>query len=301
MSFFKSWLFALIIIFAIQNDVNASGSREGEASEVQVQVVIPEPLMAKLEGFEFVLDGYKNIVVTLKSPSTKDTDRLKEVTDEMARSYRNYGIYVQIPIEHGEFAGKLEKLGFKLYELDTNAKTLSYLFGNGRNIPELNYAYTAAAVYLMRTNPETAEKEVLVINEPQKVIANIVGGISAKGESPEDTAVREAREEIGLDVDKKKLKLIAVFHTVRPDRKGCVEFLYLCDEFSGTLKVDGKEVTEYAWIPLSEILKEEETIVFEKSFFSLWKKVLKGAFKGHKNGADITKSRKVYQSFNFVD
>lgn len=302
MLFIKKFLCVFVITFTIQNfDVIVASPREGESSDVQVQVVLPESLMAKLEGFEFVLDGYKNIVVSLKSPSTKDTDRLKEITDEMALSYKNYGIYVQIPIEHGEFAGKLEKLGFKLYELDTNAKTLSYLFANGRNIPELNYAYTAAAAFLIRTNPETFEKELLVVNEPQKVTANIIGGISAKGESPEDTVAREVREEVSIDINKQKLKLVAVFHTVRSDKKSCIEFIYICDEFKGVPKVDNVEVTEYAWVPLSQILKEEETTVFGKCFFSLWKKVLRGAFKDHKNGADITKTRRAYQVFNTVD
>lgn len=303
MFFFKNFLCVLLIIFVVTQRADANTStitREGESSELQVQVILPEPLMAKLEGFEFFIDSYKNIVVNLKSLAAKDTDQLKEVMDEMACSYKNYGLYVHIPIIYGELTSKLEKLGFKLYDLDTDSKSLSYLFSNGRDIPELNYAYTAAAVYLMRTNPETSEKEVLLINEPQKIIANIIGGISSKGESPEDTVTREVREEVNLELNKKKLKLVAVFHTVRPDKKSCVEFIYTCDEFKGTPRVDGVEVTECLWVPLSTLLQEEETKVFDKPFHTLWKKVLKGAFKDQKYGFNVAKTKKVYQIFNAI-
>jgi len=303
MAFFKNFLWLLLVVFVAQKtDASAPTiTREGEASEVQTQVMLPEPLMAKLEGFEFFIDSYKNIVVTLNSLSSKETDQLKEVIAEMASSYKNYGLYVHIPVTYGEFANKLEKLGFKLHDLDTNTKNLSYLYGNGRNIPELNYAYTAAAVYLMRTNPETSEKEVLLINEPQKIIANIIGEISSKGESPEDTVTREVREEVNVELNKKKLKLVAVFHTVRSDKKSCVEFIYTCDEFKGIPKVDQVEVTECLWVPLSKLLQEEETRVFDKPFHPLWKKVLRGVFKDQQHGFNVAKTKKVYQIFNSID
>lgn len=303
MTFLKKFFWFLPVVIFLEHKIDASAlpSREGEASEVQVQVILPELLMAKLEGFEFFIDSYKNIVVTLSSLSSKETDQLKEVISEMANSYKNYGLYVHIPVVCGESAVKLEKLGFRLHDLDTNTKNLSYLYGNGRNIPELNYAYTAAAVYLMRTNPETSEKEVLLINEPQKIIANIIGGISSKGESPEDTVAREVGEEVNLEINKKKLKLVAVFHTVRPDKKSCVEFIYTCDEFKGTPRVDGVEVTECLWVPLSTLLQEEETKIFDKPFHTLWKKVLKGVFKDQKYGFNVAKTKKVYQTFNPID
>ncbi len=274
--------------------------REGESSELQVQVVLPESLMEKLEGFEFVLDAYKNIVVKLKEPSAKEASKLQNVIEEMKRSYKNYGLYVTIPVIQGEFANKLEQLGFKLHDVDTNQKKLFYLYSNGRDIPELNYAYTAAAVYIIRKNPKTLEKELLVIKEPQKVIANIIGGISIKGESPEDTALREVREEVGLSLEKQNLKLVAVFHTVRSDNKSCIEFLYVCDTFTGEPRVDGAEALEFAWVPMSQILSDDDAKVFGKSFHSLWKKALKGAFKHQKNGVNLTKTKKAYH-VNDVD
>jgi 8-oxo-dGTP pyrophosphatase MutT (NUDIX family) len=249
-----------------------------EAADVQAQVIVPASLNTKLNGLDHKIDSYKNIVITLKTPSNGAVNQLKRVMAEMQKSYKNYGLYVQIPVNHGDFSTKLENIGLKFCESDTTLKTLTYLYANGRNIPELNYAYTAAAVYLLRNNPETGAKEILIINEQQKTIANIIGGISEKGESPEETVIRETREEVSITLNKDKLKLVAVAHTVRPDKKSLVEFLYVCDEFEGTPKVDGKEVSECTWVPVSNLLKEGVKI-FEKPFSPFWQRFLKNEFK----------------------
>ena len=81
-----------------------------------------------------------------------------------------------------------------------------------------------------------------------------------------------------LALNKDKLKLVAVAHTVRPDKKSLVEFLYVCDEFEGTPKVDGKEVSECTWVPVSNLLKEGVKI-FEKPFSPFWQRFLKNEFK----------------------
>ncbi len=271
-----------------------------EAADVQAQVIVPASLNTKLNGLDHKIDSYKNIVITLKTPSNGAVNQLKRVIAEMQKSYKNYGLYVQIPVNHGDFSSKLEKIGFKFCESDTTLKTLTYLYANGRNIPELNYAYTAAAVYLLRNNPETGAREILIINEQQKTIANIIGGISEKGESPEETVIRETREEVGVTLNKTKLKLVAIAHTVRPDKKSLVEFLYVCDEFEGTPKVDGKEVSECTWVPVSNLLKEGVKI-FEKPFSPFWQQFLKNEFKDCENGAAINNNKKAYQHFSSVD
>ena len=300
MRFFKISVLVLIFtIFTIDAEEPEKSKLEGGAAAVQVQTVIPDSLIDKLGNFEYILDSYKNISVTLTSPASENITQLKEVIAEMGKCYKNYGLYVHIPIAQGEFASKLEKLGFKPCELNTDTKTLSYLYANGRNIPELNYAYTTAAVYIIRNNPETGIREVLIINESQKTIANIVGGISEKGESPEETVIRETREEVGLILNKTKLRLVAVAHTVRPDKKSCVEFLYVCDEFEGIPKVDNNEVSECTWVPLTKLLEENVTI-FGKPFYTLWQKFLKDEFKGLENGGAINKNKKAYQHFSSV-
>ncbi len=304
MSFLKSSLF-VIVIFSVLLKINAEEPvkvLEGEASEVQVQTVLPEHLLALLEKekYAYTLDAYKNIVITLDDPSSENISSLQTVINEMGVTYRNYGLYVHIPVSAGEFSAKLEKLGFRLYELNASTKTLAYLYANGRNIPDLNYAYTAVAVCLLQTNNSSGKKEALVINEPQKTIANIVGGCLKIGESPEDTAVRSAREEVSIDINKAKLKLVAVCHTIRADKKSYVEFLYTCDEFKGKPKADGVEVRQYIWVPLSELL-QNGVKVFTKPFSPFWQRLLKGEFKDLENGGTINRNKRAYQRFSFVE
>ena len=52
----------------------------------------------------------------------------------------------------------------------------------------------------------------------------------------------------------------------------------MCDEFEGTPKVDGKEVSECTWVPVSNLLKEGVKI-FEKPFSPFWQRFLKNEFK----------------------
>ncbi len=304
MSFLKSSLF-VIVIFSVLLKINAQEPvkiLEGEASEVQVQTVLPEHLLALLEKekYAYTLDAYKNIVITLDDPSSGNISSLQTVINEMGVTYRNYGLYVHIPVSAGEFSAKLEKLGFRLYELNASTKTLAYLYANGRNIPDLNYAYTAVAVCLLQTSNSSGKKEALVINEPQKTIANIVGGCLKIGESPEDTAVRSAREEVSIDINKEKLKLVAVCHTIRADKKSYVEFLYICDEFNGKPKADGVEARQYIWVPLSELL-QNGVKVFEKPFSPFWQRLLKGEFKDLENGGAVNKNKRAYQRFSFIE
>lgn len=302
MCLFKKLLYLFTILFvSLKIDASEPGKISlGEASAVQVEAVIPESLKKPLKVFEHKLDAYKNICIMLDSPSPEGIVHLRAVIQEMRKAYINHGLYVHIPVSCGGFSAQLEALGFKLCELSTDTKTLIYLYRNGRNIPELNYAYTAAAVYLLRTNPETAIKEILIINEPLKTIANIIGGISEKGESPEETAVRETLEEVGIKITKEKLKLVAVFHTVRADKKACIEFLYVCDKFEGVPKVGGAEVSECVWVPLSELLKDGAK-VFGKPFYPLWQKILKNDFKAQEYGQGITPTKKVYQHFSTIE
>ena len=74
-----------------------------EAADVQAQVVVPASLNTKLNGLDHKIDSYKNIVVTLKTPSNGAVSQLKRVIAEMQKSYKNYGLYVQIPVNHGDF------------------------------------------------------------------------------------------------------------------------------------------------------------------------------------------------------
>ncbi|MDE1811022.1 MAG: NUDIX domain-containing protein [Candidatus Micrarchaeota archaeon] len=85
----------------------------------------------------------------------------------------------------------------------------------------------------------------------------IPGGHIEYGESAFDTAVREVKEEVGLSV--RPLGVVTVFEDIFPkDFFEKRHFLYIelfCRAKSTKVKIDGDEVSEYAWFSLGEALK----------------------------------------------
>ena len=292
MKLFKHLLF-LCVIFA-----TFATAELGASAGVQVKLEIPKPLKVLLDKFyNYQLDPYQNVCIEIKHTSLADVPNLEAVIAGMSQLFKNQALYITFPIKDGAFSECIEPLGFNLCESDPKTKTLTYIYLNGRNIPELNYAYTAASVCLLRTSAN-GEKEVLIINEPSKTIANIIGGISNKGEYPEDTVIREVKEEVGVTIDKKNLKFLAISHTVRADQKICVAYYYVCEEFEGTPKADGVEVSECAWVPLSYLLQEEAK-VFGKPVYPLYQKLLSGELRSEEGGIQL-KNMKVYQHFSEI-
>ena len=61
-----------------------------EAADVRTQVIVPASLNTKLNGLDHKIDSYKNIVVTLKTPSNGAVSKLKRVIAEMQKSKNSF-------------------------------------------------------------------------------------------------------------------------------------------------------------------------------------------------------------------
>lgn len=87
-------------------------------------------------------------------------------------------------------------------------------------------------------------------NPPFKDFYAIPGGFVEYGETVEAAAVRETKEETGLDV--KILKLVGVYSDLERDPRGhVVSIAYLAEQVGGTLRpgTDAKEVDAFEKIP----------------------------------------------------
>ncbi|NPA76967.1 MAG: NUDIX hydrolase [Candidatus Diapherotrites archaeon] len=76
------------------------------------------------------------------------------------------------------------------------------------------------------------------------------GGHVESNESVEDAAVREMREELGLDVEIGRL--IGVFSDPHRDPRGLVSVAFLARAAGGDVQLN-REASEYAWFPLDEL------------------------------------------------
>jgi 8-oxo-dGTP diphosphatase len=104
---------------------------------------------------------------------------------------------------------------------------------------------------VMIQNPQT--REVLVQDRKRKYLGwAFPGGHLEKGESVYDCAVREVKEETGLDVE--NLEFCGIVHWVNRDDDGrYMCFMYKTTDFSGNLITETDEGEQF-WMDIDQLL-----------------------------------------------
>ena len=102
--------------------------------------------------------------------------------------------------------------------------------------------------------------------EPAKGKWSIPGGAVELGEEIRDAAIREAKEECGLDIELVNDTPMDAIDNMIPDEKGRLQYHYILLQFlarpkGGTLKPTS-DVTEARWVPLEEVEKYDLTNSF---------------------------------------
>ena len=115
--------------------------------------------------------------------------------------------------------------------------------------------------------------------EPDKGKWSIPGGGVKLGETVRDTAVREAKEECGLDIELVGDRPMDALDKMVPDEKGRLQYHYVLLQFlarpkGGTLKPTS-DATEARWVPLEEVKRYNLTNSF-RAFFKKHQKELEG-------------------------
>ena len=75
-----------------------------------------------------------------------------------------------------------------------------------------------------------------------------------EGESPEDCAVRETEEEIGIKVD--DLEFVTVIYNTLGNWGYYVDFFFITDKYQGVIKnLEQDKCDDLSWFPLNELPK----------------------------------------------
>ncbi|MCC6013412.1 MAG: NUDIX hydrolase [Candidatus Verstraetearchaeota archaeon] len=92
-------------------------------------------------------------------------------------------------------------------------------------------------------------------NEPNKGLWSIPGGLIKLGEFPEEAAIRELKEETGLNAIIEKL--LGVFNIIIKDNDGRIKYHYIIIDYIGKLiggeLKPGDDVLDAKWFDISEL------------------------------------------------
>jgi 8-oxo-dGTP diphosphatase len=106
-------------------------------------------------------------------------------------------------------------------------------------------------------------------NEPGRGKWSVPGGKVELGETPEQTVIRETKEETGLVVDNPVL--IDVVSQVTLDENGKVKYHFIIIDYFVRLKSGKLEAASDAasleWVPLGEVENKDLTASFRNFFF----------------------------------
>lgn len=90
-------------------------------------------------------------------------------------------------------------------------------------------------------------------HEPFEGYWVLPGGHVERNETVEEAAVREMKEELGIDVELKKF--VGVFSDPDRDPRGLVSVVFIAEPKSDDIRIN-KEAYEYKWFPLDELPEE---------------------------------------------
>ncbi len=123
---------------------------------------------------------------------------------------------------------------------------------------------------------------MLLVKGPKWKGWNIPGGHIEYGESIFAAAAREAYEEVGLNV--KPIGIIEIAEGIFPKwfskKKHFLFFDVLCSASGNEVRMDGREILEYKWVPLRQAYKDLGTNIAKEAVAYIIKS--SGNPRGHK-------------------
>ncbi len=213
-----------------------------------------------------ILSSNENTLMSLKND-------ILEIVDILKSTWIRHGCYVHFPDVHKNIISSVLSKDFEPYEWNRETCEMTYLFDNGRGIPSLDTAFLTGSILIMRLPPDNPVYEVLFIDEPEKMHLTIPAGHVDPGELVQDAVVREVREETGLHLEVKNIKLCHLRNSTglgngKQNHVDATFFTFI--PYDTVINVDGKEVHNYVWVSADNL----NGIYFGKEISPLYKGII---------------------------
>lgn len=106
---------------------------------------------------------------------------------------------------------------------------------------------------------ENASGQALIVKANYKSHWTFPGGIVDEGESPAQAAVREVQEEVGLTIDREKLRFgwVAYRTSSMADTYQFVFYAPLPPDAETSIVLQATEIDEYVWVSKADVLAGE--------------------------------------------
>ena len=102
-----------------------------------------------------------------------------------------------------------------------------------------------------------ARNQILILKPTYKEHWLLPGGVIDANESPREAACREVREELGLDINVRKLLVVDYIHS-QGTRTECVQFMFQGPNLSAdqlkSIQLQNEEIKEFSFVPFVDAL-----------------------------------------------
>lgn len=233
-----------------------------------------------------------------KIPHANFTEQLSLFVTFVKHQASGTPIIIDVPHEKAAVLDAIKKSGF-VYRYGNNDKT-QWLVENNSTIPTHPYtALIGTQLILLDDNGR-----FLAIKEKSRPkVLSFSGGMSKPQELPLQTLIREVKEELGIDIDPKSPKLIALLEQLNRNKEGGTGIGYhflarIRDQMISKIKIDQKEVLKEFWLFPQDIAQNEKmeiTAKDEKFVFDQFEKDLM------QHVIDITKGCSSSKNITYLD
>ncbi|GAB5354926.1 hypothetical protein AAMO2058_000161300 [Amorphochlora amoebiformis] len=238
--------------------------------DVKYFVQLVPPLPREDIGHDAVIQAarFGNYWIRIRRPGISPSDLVAWM--KTCESKKKAGVHIGIPqhLVTQALIGAMTTMGYKFYTYHERTNELCWYKWARIGVPDKvpKYATSIEGGGVIVLSPD--EKKVLLVKERGRYLR--AGGALDTGESCLDTALRECREETGVEIDPSFTPVVGIAYQQPASRDGTINdhfMLFVVKAKSTDLNLDTNEIQGAHWFDIHVMLdawKEEQTKLKEE-------------------------------------